>query len=290
MRLAAALLSTIALFRACQGLRPAVSRRTSRTALRSTMASFSAMATDADVEGASERDGVVANLAAVKGRVAAAAASKPAPPTLLAVSKLKPLSLIAAAHAAGHEDFGENYVQELVEKAAAVEDGVEHLKWHFIGRLQSNKVRQLCGVKRLEAVHTVSSEKLVNKLDGAWPELQPGAGPLKVFVQVNTSGEEAKGGCEPADAPTLAKLAAAAPNLQLEGLMCIGKYSGAEGDASPDFVCLRDCRDAAAAALGVEPASLGLSMGMSHDFETAIEHDATHVRVGSTIFGARPAK
>jgi len=78
MRLAATLLSTIALFRACQGLRPAVSRRTSRTALRSTMASFSAMATDADVEGASERDGVVANLAAVKGRVAAAAASKPA--------------------------------------------------------------------------------------------------------------------------------------------------------------------------------------------------------------------
>ena len=82
----------------------------------------------------------------------------------------------------------------------------------------------------------------------------------------------------------------ACPLLKLRGLMCIGKYSGAEGDASPDFVCLRDCRDAAAAALGVEPASLGLSMGMSHDFETAIEHDATHVRVGSTIFGARPAK
>ncbi|KAH8046303.1 hypothetical protein JL722_13780 [Aureococcus anophagefferens] len=245
MRLAA-LLSTIALFRACQGLRPAVSRRTSRTALRSTMASFSAMATDADVEGASERDGVVANLAAVKGRVAAAAASKPAPPTLLAVSKLKPLSLIAAAHAAGHVDFGENYVQELVEKAAAVEDGVEHLKWHFIGRLQSNKVRQLCGVKRLEAVHTVSSEAR-GQARRRVARAPAGRGALKVFVQVNTSGEEAKGGCEPrAPAPLQRRRA----NLQLEGLMCIGKYSGAEGDASPDFVCLRDCRDAAAAALG----------------------------------------
>lgn len=235
---------------------------------------------------AAEADAVKTNVQAVRDRVARV--DKDA--TLIAVSKLKPLSHVKAAYDAGQRDFGENYVQELVEKAAAVEDGVEHLKWHFIGRLQSNKVRQLCGVKRLEAVHTVSSEKLVAKLDGAWPELQPGAGPLKVFVQVNTSGEEAKGGCEPGDAPALAKLAAAAPNLQLEGLMCIGKYSGAEGDASPDFVCLRDCRDAAAAALGVEPASLGLSMGMSHDFETAIEHDATHVRVGSTIFGARPAK
>lgn len=79
----------------------------------------------------------------------------------------------------------------------------------------------------------------------------------------------------------------ALPNLSLVGLMCIGKYSGAEGDASPDFVILNDCRAAAAAALGVKPEVLALSMGMSHDFETALQHGATHVRVGSTIFGAR---
>ena len=252
--------------------------------LRSTMASWSeAVAVKESAEGVA----VVANLESVRGRVAAASAGRTAPPTLIAVSKLKPLSVIAAANEAGHRDFGENYVQELVEKAEAVGDEDCDVRWHFIGKLQSNKVRLLCGVKRLEAVHTVSSVKLVNKLDAVWPELQPDRGPLKVFVQVNTSGEEAKGGCAPEDAADLAKLAAEAPNLHLLGLMCIGKYSGAEGDASPDFVTLRDCRAAAAAAIGVDPASLALSMGMSHDFETALAHDATHVRVGSTIFGAR---
>ena len=110
------------------------------------------------------------------------------------------------------------------------------------------------------------------------------------FLQVNTSGEESKGGCAPDQAPELAKAIHAKPHLKLVGLMCIGKYSGAEGDASPDFNVLRACRDAAAAALGVSADTLALSMGMSHDFEQALGLGATHVRVGSTIFGARPPK
>lgn len=231
---------------------------------------------------------VVENLAAVKGRIAAAAAG--GAPTLIAVSKLKPLELIAAAHGAGQVDFGENYVQELVEKAASP-DVPADLRWHFIGRVQSNKVRALCGVRGLAAVHTVSSAKLVTKFDACWPELrEAGAGPLRCFVQVNTSGEEAKGGVAPADAPALAAKVAAAANLDLAGLMCIGKYSAAEGDAAPDFLALSAARDAVAAALGVGTETLALSMGMSHDFETALAHGASHVRVGSTIFGARPPK
>lgn len=217
---------------------------------------------------------VVSNLESVRARV-------PKEATLIAVSKTKPIELIAAAASAGHQDFGENYVQELVEKAEALTD----IRWHFIGRLQSNKVKLLCSAPNLFAVHTIHNEKLANALQKQW-ELKD-APPLNVFVQVNTSGEESKGGCEPADAPGLALAVKACPNLNLLGLMCIGKYSGAEGDASPDFIVLRECRAAAANALEVPEDSLALSMGMSHDFESALEHGATHVRVGSTIFGAR---
>lgn len=220
---------------------------------------------------------VETNLESVRERVEKA--NKDA--TLIAVSKTKPLSLVATAYAAGHRDFGENYIQELVEKAESSKD--QDLRWHFIGRLQSNKVKMLCGAPNLYAVHTVHNEKIARALEKHWS----GPDPLKVFVQVNTSGEETKGGCEPGEVPELVKIVDACDNIHLVGLMCIGKYSGAEGDASPDFVCLSRCRDQAAQALGLDSKSLALSMGMSHDFETALEHGATHVRVGSTIFGAR---
>ena len=208
--------------------------------------------------------------------------------TLIAVSKLKPLSHVKAAFDAGQRDFGENYVQELAEKAEAAKD-VEGLRWHFIGSLQSNKVRQLCQVPQLACVHTVERAKIANSLDRVWGELG-NVEPLACFLQVNTSGEETKGGCAPDAAPELAKAIHSKAHLKLVGLMCIGKYSGAEGDASPDFNVLRSCRDAAAAELGVSADTLALSMGMSHDFEQALGLGATHVRVGSTIFGARPPK
>ena len=130
---------------------------------------------------------------------------------------------MAAAHAAGHRDFGENYVQELAEKGAASAD-VEGLRWHFIGSLQSNKVRQLCGVPNLACVHTVERAKIANALDRVWGELRPDAAPLAVFVQVNTSGEDSKGGCAPADAPALCETVQACERLTLTGLMCIGKH------------------------------------------------------------------
>lgn len=235
-------------------------------------------------------DDIHNNLAAVSARVAAAAALRSeAPPALIAVSKTKPLGVVAAAARDGHRDFGENYIQELVDKAMRLRElgGPEDLRWHFIGRIQSNKVKLLCSAPQLHAVHTVHDVKLAKLLDRHWGEQRPGEPPLKVMVQVNTSGEESKGGCEPSDAAAIALVCQEACNLELLGLMCIGKYSASEGDASSDFRSLTECRENAAAALDTPTAALALSMGMSHDFETAIEHGATHVRVGSTIFGAR---
>ncbi|KAJ8602462.1 hypothetical protein CTAYLR_001301 [Chrysophaeum taylorii] len=245
------------------------------------MSAWAAASAEIDSEAGT---GVVANLAGVQARVAAIAPTA----TLIAVSKTKPLSSIAAAFSAGHRDFGENYVQELVDKAASVAESNLEIRWHFIGRLQSNKAKLLCTTPNLHAVHTVHNEKIAAALQKHWLDVRgPEASPLRVFIQVNTSGEEQKGGCEPAEAPALATVVRDAPNLDLVGLMCIGKYSGAEGDASPDFRVLRERRAAVAEELGVDQDNLALSMGMSHDFETALEHGATHVRVGSTIFGAR---
>ena len=119
-----------------------------------------------------------------------------------------------------------------------------------------------------------------------------GEQPLRVFVQVNTSGEESKSGCAPADCPALCRAVRdSCPALTLIGLMCIGKYSASEGGSDVDFACLGQCRVASATALGLgAPSELAMSMGMSHDFEAALAAGATHVRVGSTIFGARAPK
>ena len=219
-----------------------------------------------------------------------AAAMVPMPPTLIAVSKTKPPELVAAACGAGQLDFGENYVQEFVAKAPALPDSI---RWHFIGHLQSNKVKDLLGVPNLHCVHTVDTLKLAHELQKRSLQMRPDR-PLAVFVQVNTSGEESKSGCTPAECVALCTTVRdSCSALRLSGLMCIGKYSSAEGGAEEDFACLARCRDEVASALGVQPASLALSMGMSHDYEVALAAGATHVRVGSTIFGARtppPAK
>lgn len=171
-------------------------------------------------------------------------------------------------------------MQELLEKAndPAAPAGVQ---WRFIGRVQSNKVNKLAKCPNLAAVETVTSAKLATKLDAAWA---PDARPLAVYVQVNTSGEAAKGGVESADeAAALARhIAEDCPRLRLAGLMTIG----AVGDAGC-FGALAEARAAAAAACAVEPDALELSMGMSGDFEAAIAAGSTSVRVGSTIFGER---
>jgi len=246
--------------------------------------------TTAALESEESRD-VASKLKAVQARIAERSGDRDV--TLVAVSKTKPLALVTAAAHAGHRDFGENYIQELVEKSTAARDAEDpvaaSLRWHFIGKIQSNKAKLLCSAPNLYAVHTIHNEKIASALQRHWHDAKgPDCESLRVFVQVNTSGEEAKGGCEPKEAADLALFVRSqCPNLRLEGLMCIGKYSGSEGDASPDFLSLKDCRMHAANALGVDEDSLALSMGMSHDFETAVDHGATHVRVGSTIFGAR---
>jgi len=209
------------------------------------------------------------------------------PTTLIAVSKTKPVSLLEAAYGAGQRDFGENYVQEVVQKGPSMPDDV---RWHFIGHLQTNKVKDLVSVPNLYCVHTVDSLRLAQELQKRVAQVRPER-PLLVMVQVNTSSEESKSGCSAEECAGLCvQVRDTCPTLALSGLMCIGKYSSAEGGADEDFRCLVECRVQAAAALGLEPAALSLSMGMSHDFEAAAAAGATHVRVGSTIFGARAPK
>ena len=230
-------------------------------------------------------DDVAANLAGVMARVAKYPGTPS--PTLIAVSKTKPVELLTGAYNAGQRDFGENYVQEVTAKGPAMPQDV---RWHFIGHLQTNKVKEIVSVPNLFCVHTVDSLKLAGELQKRCVALRPDR-PLSILIQVNTSSEESKSGCEPAEAAALCvAVRDACPNLVLSGLMCIGKYSAAEGGSEEDFACLAQCRIAAATALGVAVDSLALSMGMSHDFETALQSGATHVRVGSTIFGMRAKK
>lgn len=205
------------------------------------------------------------------------------PVRLVAVSKTKPASAVQEGYDAGHRDFGENYVQELLDKAPVLPSDI---RWHFIGHLQSNKAKALIeGVPSLAMVETVDSEKLANKLDAA--VAASGRPPLTVFVQVNTSGEESKYGVEPgAECVSLARhIAANCPHLKVAGLMTIGMP---DYTSRPEnFACLAQCRKEVAEALAVSEDDLELSMGMSGDFEAAIEMGSTNVRVGSTIFGAR---
>ncbi|KAG2444301.1 hypothetical protein HXX76_001058 [Chlamydomonas incerta] len=214
-------------------------------------------------------------------------ANRTHPVRLVAVSKTKPVEALQEAYDAGQRVFGENYVQEMLDKAPALPGDVQ---WHFIGHLQSNKVKAVIeGVPSLAMVETVDSAKLADKLNKVLEGVSGRTGPLAVMVQVNTSGEESKYGVEPADCVALAKhIAQNCPKLRLAGLMTIGMpdYSS----RPENFTCLAACRDAVAAELGLAPDSLELSMGMSGDFEQAIEMGSTNVRVGSTIFGAREYK
>ncbi|KAK4421359.1 Pyridoxal phosphate homeostasis protein [Sesamum alatum] len=201
---------------------------------------------------------------------------------VVAVSKTKPVPLLRQVYDAGHRCFGENYVQELVEKAPQLPEDIE---WHFIGNLQSNKVKTLLtGVPNLAMVETVDDEKIANHLNRAIGNI--GRKPLKVLVQVNTSGEESKSGVEPAACVDLVKhITMNCPNLEFCGLMTIGMP---DYTSTPEnFKTLANCRSEICKELGIAEEQCELSMGMSSDFELAIEMGSTNVRIGSTIFGAR---
>jgi len=197
----------------------------------------------------------------------------PANVTLVAVSKTQPVSAIREAYAAGQRDFGENYAQEWREKADALAD-LPDVRWHFIGGLQTNKVKYLAG--RVAFVHTVDREELARELSRRFG--QKGA-VARVFLEVNTGGEASKAGCAPAEAPALAAAIRALPAIELVGVMAIPPP---EDDPRPHFRTLRALRD----RLGLGE----LSMGMSSDWRIAIEEGATFVRLGTAIFGARPPK
>ncbi|KAF3036425.1 hypothetical protein E8E12_002974 [Didymella heteroderae] len=218
---------------------------------------------------------------------------------LIAVSKLKPANDILALHQPPkplQTHFGENYVQELLEKSRILPRSI---RWHMIGGLQSNKCKQLAEqIPNLWCVSSVDSAKKANELEKgrkALREKDDTAEKLRVMVQVNTSGEEAKSGVEPGEATELCRhVIDKCPNLELFGLMTIGAIARSKEttpeNENEDFVSLRDTRDRVAQELGWEKEKLELSMGMSADFEGAIRMGSDEVRVGSDIFGERPAK
>jgi PLP dependent protein len=209
----------------------------------------------------------------VAERLAAVRARIPAGVTLIAVSKTQPASAIREAYAAGQRDFGENYAQEWRRKAEELAD-LGELVWHFVGALQTNKVKYLAGAARW--IHTVDRIELAQEI--ARRSAQRGA-VTKVLLEVNVAGEPAKAGCAPEEAPRLAEEVRRLPGVELRGLMCIPP---AEGDPQPHFRALRALRD----ALGLAD----LSMGMSGDYEAAIAEGSTLVRVGTAIFGERPTR
>jgi hypothetical protein len=229
---------------------------------------------------------IAENLAAVRARIAAAAAraGRPADAVqLVAVTKQKPSADIRAALTAGQADFGENYVQELLAKQDELADAAAALRWHAIGPLQRNKVRQVVG--RVALLHAVDSARLLDEID----RRSAAAGVVTpVLLQVDSALEPTKSGCPEAELPALAHHALCLPAVALRGLMTLPPFFDDPEETRPFFARLRALRDALVAQHGVPAERLTeLSMGMSGDYEVAVEEGATLVRVGSAIFGER---
>jgi len=231
---------------------------------------------------------------AVQARVAAACEHAGRPPTdvtIVAVSKTHPAAAVREALAAGATDFGENYAQELATKATelaasgpSASSAAAHTsrspapRWHFIGRLQRNKAKLVAG--RVALVHAVDTVELAEELaKRAGDVLQP------ILLAVNLGGEATKGGITAEDAPAIARALAAVAGTSLDGLMTMPPPSDDPEASRPHFTALRVLRDRLRDDLGL--ALPVLSMGMSHDFEVAIACGATHVRIGTAIFGSR---
>jgi pyridoxal phosphate enzyme (YggS family) len=227
---------------------------------------------------------IAANMQAVEATIAAAAEASGRPRSsvqLLAVSKTFPMEAVLEAMAAGQRAFGENYLQEGVEKIAAVARAQPDtpVEWHFIGPIQSNKTRPIA--TSFAWVHTVERLKIAQRLSEQRP---PEMGPLNVCLQVNISGEATKSGATPSELPELARQAAALPNLRLRGLMAIPEAQTDPALQRAAFAKLRVLAEALRAdGLTIDT----LSMGMSGDMGAAIAEGATIVRVGSAIFGSR---
>ncbi|MEF3697086.1 YggS family pyridoxal phosphate-dependent enzyme [Desulfolutivibrio sp.] len=229
---------------------------------------------DSDVDG---------RLARVRERIVRAcgkAGRDPAGVTLVAVSKFHPPEAVAALRARGQRIFGESYVQEALPKMEALADA--GIQWHFIGRLQKNKAKFAVG--RFALIHTVDSAELARTLQNralAANLIQP------VLIQVNVDDEPQKAGVAASLAPELAEAVVGMANLDLQGLMVLPRALDDPQAARPAFAALRALRDELATRLGrTLPV---LSMGMSGDLEPAVEEGATHVRIGTDLFGPRHA-
>jgi pyridoxal phosphate enzyme (YggS family) len=225
-------------------------------------------------------------LTEVRARIDAAARSAGRDPSsvrLIAVSKTFPLELVREAYAAGHRDFGENRVQEGLQKIAAATD--LQIRWHLLGHLQTNKARK--AAPAFSTIHGVDGVELLQKLDTA--ALESGHAP-ELLIQVDLADEATKFGVPPDEVPRLFEAAAACRAARVVGLMTLPPVPDTPEDARPWFRRLRQLRDGWSAA-GVPAAMLReLSMGMSGDFEVAVQEGATMVRVGTAIFGSRHAE
>ncbi len=214
----------------------------------------------------------------IRERVRAAAGARADEITLVAVSKKQPVEAIQTLYELGHRDFGENYAQELAEKAEELKRrGCWEIRWHFIGHLQTNKAKMI--VPHVTTVHSVDSLKLGTELAKRW-RAAGRDGRLPVFVEVNVDQQESKVGVVPETVPSLVRELATVPELVVQGLMCIPDPE--RGPSGEPFERLRwvskECGDATAGQL---------SMGMTDDFEVALAHGATHIRIGTAIFGPR---
>ena len=203
-----------------------------------------------------------------------AAGRDPAGVRLLAVSKTFGADAVVQAVAAGQRDFGENYLQEA--RAKQVELADLPLCWHFIGPIQSNKTREIA--EHFAWVHSVDRLKIAQRLSEQRPAELP---PLNICIQVNVSGEASKSGCTPHDLPALAAAISALPRLKLRGLMAIPEPTEDRAAQDAAFATVRQLQESLNMGLDT------LSMGMSHDLESAIAQGATWVRIGTALFGAR---
>ncbi len=196
---------------------------------------------------------------------------------LIAVSKTKPVAAISEAYTAGQRAFGENYVQELVEKAQFFQDKTD-IRWHFIGPIQSNKTRDIAAYA--DVVHSIERAKIAERLAAQRSSNQA---PLQVLIQINISGEASKSGVLPTEMLMLAKVIADLPQLELIGLMAIPEPAIA-GDNSQAFQAMAELSKQLTA---IYPQANQLSMGMSDDWQQALTFGATMIRLGTAIFGVR---
>jgi pyridoxal phosphate enzyme (YggS family) len=229
------------------------------------------------------------NIRVIRERVNAAAersGRRGSDVTIVAVSKTRPPEDVVLALDAGIRDFGENKVQELTEKIAAVNASspeAQGINWHMIGHLQRNKVKYIVGDMAL--IHSVDSLRLAEEIDA---RAKANGLRQEILIQVNPAGEESKFGIEHAETRTLiAKLLESCPNLKVMGLMCIAPAAADPEASRGHFHCMKALYDECSSGLAGGAEMKYLSMGMTHDFETAIEEGANLVRVGTGIFGER---